>query len=28
VVLTANDRVGHAVCEYDVIEGRAYLTQL
>jgi hypothetical protein len=28
VVLTANDRVPHAVCEYDVIEGRAYLTQL
>ena len=28
VVLTANDRLPHAVCEYDVIEGRAYLTQL
>jgi hypothetical protein len=28
VVLTANDRAPHAVCEYDVIEGRAYLTQL
>ena len=28
VVLTANDRPPHAVCEYDVIEGRAYLTQL
>ncbi len=27
VVLTANDRAPHAVCEYDVIEGRAYLTQ-
>jgi hypothetical protein len=26
VVLTANDRLPHAVCEYDVIEGRAYLT--
>jgi len=28
VVLTASDRLPHAVCEYDVIEGRAYLTQL
>jgi hypothetical protein len=28
VVLTASDRAPHAVCEYDVIEGRAYLTQL
>ncbi len=27
VVLTANDRLPHAVCEYDVIEGRAYVTQ-
>jgi hypothetical protein len=27
VVLTANDRAPHVVCEYDVIEGRAYLTQ-
>ena len=28
VVLTASDRLPYAVCEYDVIEGRAYLTQL
>ena len=28
VVLTAKDRLPYAVCEYDVIEGRAYLTQL
>jgi hypothetical protein len=28
VVLTAKDHVPYQVCEYDVIEGRAYLTQL
>ncbi len=28
VVLTAKDHAPYAVCEYDVIEGRAYLTQL
>jgi hypothetical protein len=28
VVLTANDHAPCAVCEYDVIEGRAHLTQL
>lgn len=28
VVLTAQGRSPRAVCEYDVIEGRAYLTQL
>jgi hypothetical protein len=28
VVLTASDLAPHAVCEYDVIEGRAYVTQL
>lgn len=28
VVLTAKDRAPYEVCEYDVIEGRAYLTQL
>jgi hypothetical protein len=28
VVLTAKDGVPRPVCEYDVVEGRAYLTQL
>lgn len=28
VVLTAKGGARHPVCEYDVIEGRAYLTQL
>lgn len=28
VVLTAKERLPYQVCEYDVIEGRAYLTQL
>jgi hypothetical protein len=28
VVLTAREHAGGPVCEYDVIEGRAYLTQL
>jgi hypothetical protein len=28
VVLTAKDRLPYQVCEYDVIEGRAYVTQL
>ena len=28
VVLTAKDHLPYQVCEYDVIEGRAYVTQL
>jgi hypothetical protein len=28
VVLTATERLPYQVCEYDVIEGRAYVTQL
>jgi hypothetical protein len=28
VVLTARDHLPYQVCEYDVIEGRAYVTQL
>ncbi len=28
VVLTAKERLPYQVCEYDVIEGRAYLAQL
>jgi hypothetical protein len=28
VVLTAKEHLPYQVCEYDVIEGRAYLTQL
>jgi hypothetical protein len=28
VVLTARERLPYQVCEYDVLEGRAYVTQL